>query len=241
MMNSFWRTIGCAALVIAAAATTRAQNLEPTVDERFQNEVEAAAQDELPALNPQAVDEPLPPPIPAPPARPATPPAPPAAELPAARDLSGPAYLGVTFDPQYRNAAVVRSVSPRSPADQAGLQPGDVIESLLGQRVRSYLDVQDVIASSRPGEVLQLGFSRRITINTQLVLDSAPGATERSVAYPPDVRPGDRPALERGPQRRPWPAARDENRDTREDSRNNADDEPDGGRRILGRGLFRRG
>jgi S1-C subfamily serine protease len=59
-------------------------------------------------------------------------------------------WLGV----ELRSAAdgvVVASVASDGPADRAGLQPGDVIVSIAGQRTRSVDDVVEALANERPG------------------------------------------------------------------------------------------
>jgi membrane-associated protease RseP (regulator of RpoE activity) len=97
---------------------------------------------------------------------PAEPPAPSVQAIPSARPR-----LGVTLDPRYGVIAVVRSVVPDSPADHAGLKPGDTIEALNGNRVESYDDVLEFIEAMRPGDVMDIDFSRRITGRTQAILD----------------------------------------------------------------------
>jgi hypothetical protein len=96
---------------------------------------------------------------------------------PARQDMqtipSGRARLGITLDPRFREA-VVRSVTPGGAADHAGLEPGDTIEALNGNRVYSYRDVPDFIDAMRPGDIIDIDFSRRITGRTQAVLDGAP-------------------------------------------------------------------
>jgi len=140
---------------------------EPTVDEQFRNQAPA----ELPGLVP---------PQPAQPIR--------SSDLaqPRASAIVGPAYLGVTFNTDDRDA-VVRSVAPGSPAAQAGLQPHDVIESIQGRDVRTYQDVFDALERMRPGDMLDIEFSRRMNLRTQAALSSLPGASERTVAYPSDA------------------------------------------------------
>ena len=173
MKRDFCRTIVLAGLLLTwAHSQAIAQNAsEPTIDQRFQNAVDPAPEADLPLLNPHPVNRPE---------------ANLQADNPAPRSVSGPAYLGVIFNTQFR-AAVVRTVNPGSPAEQAGLQPGDVIESLHGRPINSYQDVLDVVATMRSGDVLQMEFSRRITARTQAALDNLPAASQRSVGYAPDL------------------------------------------------------
>jgi S1-C subfamily serine protease len=59
-------------------------------------------------------------------------------------------WLGV----ELRSASagvVVASVASDGPADRAGLQPGDVIDSIGGRRTRSVDDVVQALANERPG------------------------------------------------------------------------------------------
>jgi hypothetical protein len=96
-------------------------------------------------------------------------------------------YLGVVFDGRVRDAAVVASVNPESPADVAGLQPGDEILAINGEPLRSYRDAIDIIQQMRPGERIDIDFARRVDNQTQAVLDSAPGAPIRTATVP-DIR-----------------------------------------------------
>jgi predicted metalloprotease with PDZ domain len=78
------------------------------------------------------------------------------------------AYLGVSFDPRYPNHAVIVAVVPGSPAEQAGLQRGDVIVRLDGQRAGSARNVSRLVAQHPVGAELDLQFSRVQTTRVQL-------------------------------------------------------------------------
>jgi hypothetical protein len=93
------------------------------------------------------------------------------------RAAAEPAQLGVTLDPQIRDAAVVVSIMPGSAAADAGLVRGDTIEALNEIPIRSPRDIQRVIESMRPGDIVDIDFSRRITGRTQAVLGSGRPAT----------------------------------------------------------------
>jgi membrane-associated protease RseP (regulator of RpoE activity) len=139
---------------------------EPTVDDRYRDANSKAADRELPRLNaPQST---LP------------------HDLPAPAKNSSAAFLGVTFAGNER-AAVVHTVAAGSPAEQAGLQPNDLIETLQGRRIRTNQDVLDIVARMRPGDVLEIEFSRRMNIRTQAPLASAPTPAPHSVGYPPEL------------------------------------------------------
>jgi predicted metalloprotease with PDZ domain len=94
------------------------------------------------------------------------------------------AFLGVVFDAQNPNSAIVIAVSPGSPAEQAGLRRGDVIVALNGQEVRSYRDAISLISSMRPGDRLGIEFSRRVDDQTQAILAGKPGPGARSATLP---------------------------------------------------------
>jgi hypothetical protein len=104
------------------------------------------------------------------------------------------AHLGVRFDIGVPNAGVVATVRPRSPAELAGLRPGDMITALNGERVTSYQDAMRILGSMRPGDRVDIGFSRRIDNQTSAVLDIRPGASMRTATYPSDVRVEENPA-----------------------------------------------
>jgi membrane-associated protease RseP (regulator of RpoE activity) len=89
---------------------------------------------------------------------------------------SNGAYLGVNFDPQARDAAVVLSVNPGSPAQEAGLQAGDIVLMINGQEVRTYPDAIGMVRTMRPGDELEIVFERaRIEREAVAMLGSQPG------------------------------------------------------------------
>jgi serine protease Do len=55
---------------------------------------------------------------------------------------------------------LVASVEPRSPADQAGIQPGDVILAFQGKPVTSANELPRVVAATAPGSVVTLDIWR---------------------------------------------------------------------------------
>jgi hypothetical protein len=75
---------------------------------------------------------------------------------------SGGAVLGITMDPQYPQAAVVREVTPGAPAERAGLRPGDMITSIDQKVVQSPDDVVTLIAAMQPGSQVAIQFVRPI-------------------------------------------------------------------------------
>ena len=62
--------------------------------------------------------------------------------------------LGLAVRPAPAGGAEVGAVRPGSPAEQAGFQAGDIVETIGGQRVRDAADVEKVISTARPGERL---------------------------------------------------------------------------------------
>jgi membrane-associated protease RseP (regulator of RpoE activity) len=96
----------------------------------------------------------------------------------------GQAFLGVVFDAQNSNAAVVVAVTPGSPAEQAGLRRGDMIVALNGQPINSYRAAIEMIGSLRPGDRLGIDFSRRVDDQTQAILAGKPAAGARAAVLP---------------------------------------------------------
>jgi hypothetical protein len=96
---------------------------------------------------------------------------------------AGGAYLGVIFDPQVRDAVVVRSVNPGSPAQEAGIQSGDIIVAMNGQEVRSYPEAIAMVRQMRPGDELPIVIERARGENEVVaILDQRPNV--RTAARP---------------------------------------------------------
>lgn len=69
------------------------------------------------------------------------------------------------------NGALVASVGKTSPAEKAGLRPGDVIRTIEGESLTSTRDVTREIAQAGAGETVKLGVWRKgesITIDVEL-------------------------------------------------------------------------
>jgi hypothetical protein len=101
----------------------------------------------------------------------------------------GPGFLGVLFDIQAPNAAVIRSVLPDSPAAQAGLQAGDEIVALNGEDVSSYPQAIEIIATMRAGEPLSIAFMRPAEHQTEALLAPRPASGVRTANRPIDRGP----------------------------------------------------
>jgi S1-C subfamily serine protease len=63
-------------------------------------------------------------------------------------------------------AVVVRGVLPDTPADQAGIAPGDVILSVGDRAILDYLDLVQSISAREPGEPVDFTISRDDAIRT---------------------------------------------------------------------------
>ncbi len=75
-------------------------------------------------------------------------------------DVAAGAYLGVSFDSRYTDAAVISRVNANSPAEAVGLQPGDVIRAIDGNEVTSLHEPSNIIGRSTPGTEIKLSIER---------------------------------------------------------------------------------
>ncbi len=83
-------------------------------------------------------------------------------------------YIGVTTSP-HRDGAEVQEIVPGSPADSAGLEPGDVITEVDGREVRDPDDVADAIKGLEPGDEVEVeAESSGITQNFDVELEARP-------------------------------------------------------------------
>lgn len=165
-----YAVVGLFLMTVSARQSAIAQgSREPMIDDRYRDADSSKSPDTpMPRLNAPQSNTPH--------------------DLPAPAKNSSIPFLGVTFAGNER-AAVVRRVAAGSPAEQAGLQPNDLIETLQGRRVRTNQDVLDIVARMRPGDVLDIEFSRKMNIHTQAPLASAPTPDPHSVGYPPELPP----------------------------------------------------
>jgi membrane-associated protease RseP (regulator of RpoE activity) len=176
-----------------------------------------------------------------------------------ARDDSR-AFFGVTFEPQVRNAAVARSVSAGSPADQAGVLAGDTIIALNGTKTATYDDVLQTIARLKPGDVLDVEISRRVSVRARAVLEGSPLGVEHTSGYrgeaeslptpagyqvapPVNQIPGNRAQSNNNSPRPRQGYGAPQNRNTnvnRDGNSNRTNNSNDRNRDNRGRGMFRR-
>jgi S1-C subfamily serine protease len=77
----------------------------------------------------------------------------------ASTPTAAPAWLGVqAINFPTLNGVLVMDVTPGSPADEAGLQPGDVITQLGNQAIANSTDLQAALASMHPGQQVQVHY-----------------------------------------------------------------------------------
>jgi hypothetical protein len=74
--------------------------------------------------------------------------------------VAEPAALGVTFNQNLSGGAYIATIVPGSPADQAGLAPGDVIVAVNGGAISTYQEVLGLVGQSRVGDGMQIDFLR---------------------------------------------------------------------------------
>ena len=78
------------------------------------------------------------------------------------------------------NGALVAEVYRNSPADDAGIKPGDAILKADGKNITSVADLQGVLRETRAGDQLSLTLSRRgKQINVKINLTEAPSGQDR--------------------------------------------------------------
>jgi Do/DeqQ family serine protease len=91
--------------------------------------------------------------------------------------------LAETFDVQARQGVIITGVLQKGPAAQAGIRPGDVIDSIEGKAVTDVSQLLSLVAALKPGAPVTFKISRK---NQTLDLKVTPG-----------VRPKPRPATQR--------------------------------------------
>ena len=68
------------------------------------------------------------------------------------------AWLGIDVTRSQLGGVMVVNVFPSSPAEAAGMEPGDVITQINGHQIFTPRDVTQSIAGNRPGDQVQLQF-----------------------------------------------------------------------------------
>jgi len=70
-------------------------------------------------------------------------------------------YIGVSIQPtQDQNGVMVTGVVPGSPAQEAGIVPGDVITQFNGKNVADPQDLPDAVAQTQPGQKVSVVVNR---------------------------------------------------------------------------------
>ena len=69
-----------------------------------------------------------------------------------------------------KTGALVKSVAPGSPADKAGIKPGDVIRSIGGQTIKSNKEVVSNVEGHKPGDQVQVEILRNNSVKQTLKL-----------------------------------------------------------------------
>jgi type II secretory pathway component PulC len=96
------------------------------------------------------------------------------------------AMLGVSLDFRVPDAAIVTQVTPASPAERAGIQPGDMIIALNNQPIGSSHQVVQTIASMAPGQQVSLDIARQQSqFQVDTILAQRPQPVRHSVGYAP--------------------------------------------------------
>ncbi len=75
-------------------------------------------------------------------------------------------WLGVQMESLPLGGVVVATVAPGSPAEVAGLEPGDVISEINNRPINTVADVQSAVDGLRAGDTLEVQVSRGSTIYT---------------------------------------------------------------------------
>jgi serine protease Do len=107
------------------------------------------------------------------------------------------AMLGVMTDPRSnKNGAVVKDVTPGSPAEEAGLERGDVITSIDGKSIRSAEDlVAEIGSRHEAGDKVTINYERngKERAATAKLQPAQPQMSMRSFRMNPDDMNGDMP------------------------------------------------
>ncbi len=99
--------------------------------------------------------------------------------------------LAQSFGAESTQGALVAGVVSGSPAERAGLEPGDIIRSVGGRAVASPQTLMNTIAAEAPGATVELALERDgAHRNVEVVLEQRPGAPGPSSdggAAPPEA------------------------------------------------------
>jgi regulator of sigma E protease len=119
------------------------------------------------------------------------------------------AFLALPYSVIAGNGLVVRAVVENSPAEEAGIEPGDIIMEVEGQPVHRWGDVEDIVNSVEEGAEITLLLlrngqeeertlkpeldpeSQKLKIGVWLWWNMVSQVEEGSLAYGAGIRPGD--------------------------------------------------
>lgn len=119
------------------------------------------------------------------------------------------AFLALPVSVIASNGLIVRAVVTNSPAEEAGIAPGDIILEVDGQPIHRQGDIQDIVNSGEEGAEITLlllrnGQAKEITLKPELDLESqllkigvwlwwgmVSQVEEGSPVYEAGIRPGD--------------------------------------------------
>ncbi len=90
------------------------------------------------------------------------------------------------------HGALVAATQPDSPAAKAGVQPGDIVESVEGKPVTSPHDLASIVAAVHPGGTAQVailrdGTARTLSVAVATLPDEQPAAQEAQASEGPTV------------------------------------------------------
>jgi len=106
------------------------------------------------------------------------------------------ADLAQNFGLDKPSGALVANVEAGSPAEKGGLQPGDVVTAVNGQKIDSSADLPRIIGEQKPGTTVRLSVWRdRKSREVNVTLGEQ--ATEKTLAASPD-RKGENPSAKLG-------------------------------------------
>jgi S1-C subfamily serine protease len=87
--------------------------------------------------------------------------------------------VAAALDLSVERGALVRAVGPGTPADDAGIQEGDVITALGGDPVASTEEVGERILEFEPGQEVEIELTRgEETLTVTVTLGTRPGPVQ---------------------------------------------------------------
>lgn len=102
------------------------------------------------------------------------------------QDLDHELAQALHLPPTHTQGAVITKVQPQSPADQAGLKPGDVVLAINGRKIKGSTDVRNIVGLARIGEEVNIEISRK---GENLVRDARIAAPKRVAIEGESVHP----------------------------------------------------